>query len=908
MAIITASIRKQLLFLFSIIMLPVLVHLWYSGYTQRQQALDYAELQVDSSMRIFSDRQQLLVEKTRNMLAVLSRLPDVDSGTSNTCSATLAAMHGSYPEYSTMVAADPEGIINCCSIELAKPLEVKDRQWFQRVLAIRQFVVGDFIISRSSGKASLPFAYPVFKADGSLHTILGAAFDLTNYAGFFQNTPFPEGSQVLISDRNGTILYTAGIDTEIVGKDIASVPELPRFDDSHVSSTSGRKHGKHFYWRRNITLENEQNAISLVVGIPEHSLFAKSNTTQTRHFLGLSALLFLMVGFAWYYGGRLIITPIRVLLEQTRKIGGGDIETDGPETRLTGEFRILANAFTDVTVQLNQREKERNIAEQALRESEQRYRALFEQNPVSLWEEDLSALKRYLDTLTASGVTDFNAFFEKNPGQIQQCLQMITILHVNQATLTLYEAASEADLLGSLNKIIPPGREHLLQAELAAIATGKSFAIEVENMTLGGRVFPALINSALPVGYEKSWARVFVSVFDLTERYRIEEQQKELERQLMLAQKMETVGTLAGGIAHDFNNILSPIIGYSELSLAGNEIPPTTRSHLTSILTAARRAKEMVHQILAFSRRQESSKAPISLAAVTREVLDLLRSSIPTTITIRGELPQGLRPIYGDGSRIHQVIMNLCTNSYQALKVSGGTITVGVKDGPLQEGGHPVRQKPHLLLFVEDNGPGVPYELQEKIFDPFFTTKGPGEGSGMGLAVVHGIIKDHGGTIELASTPERGTRFNIYLPCAELNEQTEQQVRCELYPTGNERVLVIDDEESLVHMVRDILLKLGYEVYGFTSSMEALQAFRKSPASVDLLITDQTMPELTGMEIAREMLAIRPDLPIILYTGYSETVGPEQAAQAGIRKFLFKPLSTSQLAEAVRDALDTPPQ
>jgi len=895
-----------MLFLFSIIMLPVLVHLWFAGILQRQQALDYANLQVDSSMRIIYDRQQLLVEKTRNLLAILSRLPDVENGSDRECSIALAAMHSSYPDYSTMVVASPEGIVSCCSLSLKEPLNVADREWFQRVLSTRQFVVGNFIISRSSGKSSLPFAYPVFNNDGSVHAILGAAFDLSNFDSFLQDSPLPQGSQIFITDNNGTILYSFGLNIEVTGKSIDTFLGFPLSGESTGSTiATGLNHGEYFYWRRSIALENKPNAISLVVAIPQHALFARSNTIQTINFLGLSAVLFLMCAFAWYYGGRFIITPVRVLIDQTRKIRNGNMETAPPDTRLTGEFRILTESFTAMTEQLSQREKERSLAEQALRESEQRYRTLFEQSPISLWEEDLSVLKAYLDNLAKGGISDFNAFFRDNPDQILTCLQMITILHVNQATLSLYEAKTEEDLLGSLTRIIPPDTAHLMQAELVAVAEGKQFAIEVMNITLGGRVFPALINSALPAGYEKSWARVFVSVLDLSERYHIEQQQKELEHQLMLAQKMETVGTLAGGIAHDFNNILSPIIGYSELSLVSKDLTPATRSHLTNILTAAQRAKEMVHQILAFSRRQESSKASVSLAAIIREVLDLLRSSIPTTIDIRAEIAPGLRPIHGDGSRIHQVIMNLCTNSYQALKVTGGTITVGVGDGMIEEDGNPVRRQPHLQLFVEDNGPGIPYELQQKIFEPFFTTKGPGEGSGMGLAVVHGIIKDHGGTIELVSAPGQGTRFNIYLPSIEQDEKIEQQASYDLYPTGNERVLVVDDEESLVHMVREMLTNLGYEVSGYTSSLEALQAFRGAPDNFDLLITDQTMPELTGIETAKEMLAIRSDLPIILYTGYSETASPEQASQVGIRKFLHKPLSVSLLAGAVREVLDT---
>ena len=899
-----SGIRRQLLLIFGIIMLPMLAHLWYAGHTQRAQALVNMEQQVASSIHLFSIQQRMLVEKAGNLLAVMTHLPTATEQERDQCQDSLLQIQDNYPEYATLLIMAPDGDVLCCSLPQRTTLNMADRPWFQQAVTSKALPMGSYMISRSSGKPSLPFAYPALDRQGDVKRILGTALDLTAYTRFLEGAPLPEAAEVIVVDRYGIILASSGTTTALSGKPLASFHNLSTTALTATDELQRLELGDRLFWLRTIEVNKDPNPISLVVTIPKSTLFAEATANQTTHGIGLLVAFLLIGGFAWYYIGRIIVSPIQTLMTQTRQISAGQLNQGGEHVKLTGEFRLLADDFAAMTAKLQMREEERDQAEIALRESERRYRDLFQQNPISLWEEDLSQIKTHFNHLKEQGVTDFNAYFDQHPEEIERCLAMIRILHVNQATLTLFEAKSENELLGSLEKIIPPTGFKQIQAELVAIAEGRPFSIEVENVTIGGRVFPAMINAALPEGYEQSWARVFISVFDLTDRKRIEQQQKELERQLMLAQKMETVGTLAGGIAHDFNNILSPIIGYAELSLAVGKLQPDTRSHLSKILGAAQRAKEMVHQILAFSRRQESAKEQISLAAITREVLELLRSSIPTTIAITSDLDQGLRPIFGDGSRIHQVIMNLCTNSYQALKNSGGTISVRVRAGQSEEQGHPVKSAPHLLLTVEDDGPGIPFDLQGKIFDPFFTTKAPGEGSGMGLAVVHGIIKDHGGIIEVTSTPGNGTRFDIFLPCIEQTEQTEAREEGSPLPTGDERILVVDDEESLVAMVRTILIKLGYSVAGFTSSLEALRAFQDAPTHFDLVLTDQTMPTLTGFDMAVEMLSTRPDMPIILYTGYSETVSPEQAAQAGISCFLHKPLSASQLAVSVRETLD----
>jgi signal transduction histidine kinase len=903
-----SGIRKQLLLLILLILIPISAHLWYTGYTLRQQALAYAELQVSQSIRIFSDRQQRFIEETRYMLAVMSHLPDIGQVKGSECSAALSLMHEKNPNYSTMIVSDSDGIIDCCSLPLSGPLVIKDREWFKRAEQTKEFVVGNFIISRTSGKASLPFAYPVTDTEGKLRYVIGAALNLEAYDPLFTEFSLPAGSEFIITDRKGTILYSATTSNlPLAGKPIETfkgmtIPE----DDQPALDTLLSENGQRMYWRRHITVGQDTNDIFIFVGILKETIFAQAYKLLALQALVLLAVFIITSVVAWYFGERLIATPIRILIEKTRRIGSGNFEDQRKNTRLPGDFGILADSFASMTHQIQERESERNAALQALSDSEKRYRALFEQSPISLWEEDMSALKTHLRNLSNSGITDMRKYFSEDPNRIGECLKLVQVIHVNKATIDLYEATSEEELLGSVDRIIPQRSQLLLLEQLVAVAEGRPFALEGENCTLSGKIIPVLINSSLPAGFEESWARVFLSVFDLTERYRIESHRTKLEQQLASAQKLETIGTLAGGIAHDFNNILSPIIGYSELILNSDKLSQETITHLNRILLAARRAKEMVHQILTFSRKHETHKHAVDMKALTRETMDLIRSSTSQDIDLHLEVDDNLLPVRGDAARIHQILMNLCTNAAHAMKQDRGTITVRVRNSPLVYDGHEVRKKPHVLLSVEDTGTGIDKALLGRIFDPFFTTKSPGEGSGMGLAVVHGIVNDHDGTMEVVSAPGEGTTFKVYLPCSlESIKITEKKSTHVPLPGGSEHIMVIDDEEQLVTMMSAILQNLGYTVRTYTSAIDAIADFKVNPQGIDLLITDQTMPHLTGIETSRVFLALRPDLPIILYTGFSETVSAREATQAGIQKFLYKPISRSQLATAIREVLET---
>lgn len=398
-------------------------------------------------------------------------------------------------------------------------------------------------------------------------------------------------------------------------------------------------------------------------------------------------------------------------------------------------------------------------------------------------------------------------------------------------------------------------------------------------------------------------AQVIEYCIDVTER-------ESLKDQLLQAQKMEAIGTLAGGIAHDFNNILSAVLGYTELAQSEAAEQKELLGYLEEIFRAGSRAKELVKQILTFSRKTDYEPKPLQLYLLVKEALKLLRATIPTTIEIRENIdPQG-GAVLADPTQMHQVLMNLCTNAYQAMREKGGVLTVGLKKIDLAEevgkgAGLPLSPGIYVRLTVSDTGPGIDPLFLDKIFEPYFTTKKKGEGTGLGLALVHGIIKSHNGHIAVHSELGTGTTFDVYLPCLVIEEPKESaQKQLQELPKGDERILVVDDEEGIVNLEEEMLKNLGYRATGMSSATKALAAFAAHPQDYDLIITDMSMPHMNGVELSNEILALRPDIPIILCTGFSELVDEESAKEIGIKAFVMKPISYRKLAAVVRQVLE----
>lgn len=394
---------------------------------------------------------------------------------------------------------------------------------------------------------------------------------------------------------------------------------------------------------------------------------------------------------------------------------------------------------------------------------------------------------------------------------------------------------------------------------------------------------------------------------ELKQRKQNEAERIQLEEKFRQAQKMEAIGTLAGGIAHDFNNILSSILGFTELAMAKLETDSSMHQYLSNVYQSGLRAKDLVQQILTFGRKSTQSTRPLFLAPIIKEAIKLMRASIPSSILIEQHIHAERLVVNANPVQIHQVLMNLSVNASYVMEEQGGTLDISLKQVTLDDGFKALNPEidpgVYAQLTVKDTGYGMPPEVLERIFDPYFTTKEMAQGTGLGLSVVHGIVKNHGGLIKVHSDVGVGTTFEIYLPeCKKLlsDQEADEQAVC----GGTEHILIVDDEPALVDLNKEMLEHLGYEVTACHDSIEALDLFARQPDQYDLVLTDMTMPKLTGDKLAQSLLKIKDQLPIIIYTGFSRQISSEKAEALGIRALLMKPLVKSEMACAIRNALD----
>jgi PAS domain S-box-containing protein len=478
-----------------------------------------------------------------------------------------------------------------------------------------------------------------------------------------------------------------------------------------------------------------------------------------------------------------------------------------------------------------------------------------------------------------------------------------TILYVNPA-LEKISGYSKKEMIGARTDLLK-SRKHdrRFYGEIkGTLKRGEVWSGRLVNQRKDGTEYEAEV-TASPVRDESGEIINFVAVHrDITH-------EAKLQRHLREAQKMEAIGTLAGGIAHDFNNILTAIMCYTEMAMAESAGIGRLSHRLNRVLMGCQRAKELVEQIITFSRQREREQKPVLINSIIKETLKLLSSSFPKTIEIDTNIERCSSVINADPSQVHQVLLNLCTNAAYAMRETGGVLEVTLQKIDLDETSTrsriDLKPGPYVKLVVSDTGHGMDESVKERIFEPFFTTKPKEEGSGMGLSVVHGIVKGLGGAISVYSELGLGTTFNVYFP--RIETETEDQAKAPvIIPTGTERILYVDDERMLVEITNETLESLGYQVTATTDSMEALELFRTNPEKFDLVITDMTMPKITGETLARECLRIRPDIPVILCTGFSELITEEKAREAGIRGYIMKPLLVGDLAKAIRKVLDSP--
>lgn len=511
-------------------------------------------------------------------------------------------------------------------------------------------------------------------------------------------------------------------------------------------------------------------------------------------------------------------------------------------------------------------------AERALIENEKKYRTLFER--------------------------ESDAVFIFDP-------ETSNILEANTATSKMYGYDNDeligmpclrfsADIKKSTSTIEKIGRDGFanIQSRSHRKKDGTIFPVDLSayNITLAGKEM------------------MYAICKDITKQKIAENERKKLEDQLQQAQKMEAIGTLAGGIAHDFNNILGVIMGYSDLALDDPSDTKNVVIYMERVMSASKRAKDMVGQILAFSRKDEQIMKSVDIGKLVKETISFLRSSIPTTIEISSSIDKELDLIFGSETQINQVLMNLCTNAAHAMKKEGGLMKIALNAVVLDtDEALFMNLEPgsYQHLSVSDTGTGIKKNVIDRIFEPYFTTKKAGEGTGMGLAVTYGIVKSHGGTIKVYSELGTGTVFNIYFPVmgSRIKENISIQEKA-VFSENKERILFVDDEIQLAELGAEMLEKLEYNVEKSTSSIEALEAFKVTPDKFDMIITDMTMPNMTGVKLAAEIHKIRPDIPVILCTGFSNGINKTNHLEKGISALVMKPITKSELSKVIRDILD----
>jgi len=728
--------------------------------------------------------------------------------------------------------------------------------------------IGPVAFLGDTGLLSVPIALPVKTPTPETADVIIAEVNVSHLWQSVARIKVGQSGYAYLVDMNGRfVAYQKPAEVlQRYGEDMNRMPPVSEFV---IHGQDGTGHIQEYEGLNNekvIGVYAPINGTNWAVMVEQPVSEAYKSISEMKSYLvGLMLLCIILSGGLGFFVSRRLIGPIRALTAAAQRFGSGDLETEFIDVKRQDEVGVLSHAFKKMQKELIKDINERRNSEEALRESEEKYRMLVENANDAIFVAQDGVIKfpnRKTEELTGYSAEELTT------------IPLIDIIHSNDRA-----------------KVIERHKRRLMGANPVS-----TYSFKIVNKS--GFEKTVQLNAVL-IQWENKLATLNF-VRDIT-------QQKQLEVRLQQSQKREAVGTLTGGIAHDFNNILSVIVGNAELAL--DDVPAWNPAYfnIKEIKIASQRAAGIVNQLLSFSRKTDQAFKPILLKTVIIDVLKLLRSTIPSSIEIRRNMPLTDETILADPIQIHQVLMNLCINASHEMEQTGGVLEISIDNVALgEEAGYiypDLRKGNYVKLTVRDTGPGIDPKIIDRIFDPYFTTKEVGKGSGMGLSVAHGIVINHNGAITVDSQPGKGTTFNIFFPKA--TEKPERETKpTDLFPLGIEKILFVDDDKLIVNVTGEMLKRLGYKVQTKTNPNEALELFQSKPDQFDLVITDMTMPQMTGVKLAEKLKEVRFDIPIIICTGYSSLINEEKAKKMGIAAYVMKPLEMNDIAKTIRKVLD----
>lgn len=856
-----------------IVALPAAGIIIYSGVKLREEAIQDARRETQQLAAGISAEQQGLVTAAQQLIIALAQLPDVRKHNTARVQPVLKDILALHAQYSNIFMADRSGLVWATAVPVKPPFIISDRRYFRNALASGRLSSGEFIVSRATGRPSFNLAYPQKNERGALSGTICVGFIPDSFMPVLERSKPPSGASYMLLDHKGFVMSSAIDPAQYVGRqlDPGLFKRMQEGADADTLAGIDIDGVERIITYRKLRLPGEESPYMYIrAGIPVAVVLSGASKTLWYNLTVYTSFLVLAFFIASLIGKHSIADRVTLLEKASRDLADGDLQVRISDLVVGGELGNLGRTFDHMADQLALRER-------ALIESEKNYREIFNASKDAIFVHDAKS----------GDIVEMNRTVEEMFGYSREELLHQTVQKISSGEPPYsYEEARQW-----IQKASQEGHQSFEWASRRK--NGELFWVEV-------------VLSVTRIGGE---GRVLAVLRDITDRKHAEEEKQKLQSQLLQSQKMESIGRLAGGVAHDFNNMLCVILGYVELIKARLPAHDPLLQDLQAIEKAACHSRDVTAQLLAFSRKQLIAPRPVNLNDIISHAKETLAPLIGEDIELRFYPGPGLWNIIFDPAQIEQILVNLAVNARDALP-SGGTLTIKTANISLDEAS--CREQGGLMpgdyvqLEVGDNGLGMDTETLAHIFEPFFTTKSVGEGTGLGLATVYGIVEQNGGFIRVTSVPGAGTTFRVYVPKGVEQERAPVQTAGTAVTSGTGTILLVEDDDMVSRMTAEMLKSVGYTVLIENDPVDALSLCEKKHLPIDLLITDVVMPNMNGKELRDRIKILRPDIKVLFMSGYtSDVIVHHGIAEEGVN-FIQKPFSLNDFARKIQDILGTP--